>query len=83
MAEDQPTDFNSAENPVASGSNLTSEAKGDIIQGDSATVKVKKKKSAIREWIEAFSFSYSVCLIDSYGKLGRAYGLGVAWLSYA
>ena len=63
MAEDQPTDFNSAENPVASGSNLTSEAKGDIIQGDSPTVKVKKKKSAIREWIEAFSFSLLGVLI--------------------
>ncbi len=63
MAEDQPTDFSSAENPVASGSNLTSEAKGDIIQVDSATVKVKKKKSAIREWIEAFSFSLLGVLI--------------------
>ncbi len=63
MAEDQATDFSSAENPVASGSNLTSEAKGDIIQVDSATVKVKKKKSAIREWIEAFSFSLLGVLI--------------------
>lgn len=63
MVEDQPTDFNSAENPVASGSNLTSETNGDIIQGDSPTVKVKKKKSAIREWIEAFAFSFFGVLI--------------------